>query len=144
MSPALAYVQKVLAPLRSNLPEHLVHTLNGIVPLIAYRKPEASPLKHLLLPQQRESVADAANSAILIAAASAAADSARNLLEGGDDDDSPVSLPSLQEGTLVSGLQAVLQQLSAVHTCSHTESGGYGEVFSLQKALLLAPFGQGG
>lgn len=43
-----------------------------MVALIAYERPEESPLRHLLAPSQREAVADAVNAAILAVAGDAA------------------------------------------------------------------------
>jgi hypothetical protein len=60
-----------------------------VVALIAYEKPEESPLKDLLSRGQRERVADALNAAILQATAAAA-------VVGGDEKD---SRSSMQEDT---------------------------------------------
>ena len=60
----MVFAQTVLAGLR-HPSSQWESVLRDTVALIAYERPEASPLRHLLSLQQRESVADIVNSAIL-------------------------------------------------------------------------------
>ncbi|KAJ9520786.1 hypothetical protein QJQ45_013966 [Haematococcus lacustris] len=111
---AVECARSLLAPLRAWLPQ-CKGTLRDVVALVAYQKPENSPLADLLLPAQRALVADSVNTALLAAA-------------GGR---LPGSVPT-----------SVLERLLA-HTCSlqqalTTLSGGQGELMRLDQLLDLS------
>lgn len=109
---AVEYAQGALSPFRSFSPD-FHQELIDVMAVVAYLKPEDSPLKHLLTPGRREMVADVVNAAILIQAQSKG------------DANRPISV-----------LEKLLRQLVACHRQLHTENHNQGEVFRLGDHLL--------
>jgi len=102
---AIAYAQKHLGRYRSDQDAARVGQLQNVVALLAYDEPHDSeaPLSHLMAPQQRESVADALNSAVLHEAG----------------------------GSPQSGIERLLRQLVATHQAIREANLGYGQAFRL-------------
>ena len=133
-----------------------------MVALIAYERPEASPLAHLLAPTQREAVADAVNAAVLCVAASlppptpstqpttmsqalpvqlvctTATNNGNN--SGGGDPCTVLSSAGARPPPQCP-LELLLKQLAACRAAAREEAGDVGEVFSLAAVLLPPPAG---
>eukprot|EP00879_Flechtneria_rotunda_P014464 GHRR01015113.1.p1 GENE.GHRR01015113.1~~GHRR01015113.1.p1 ORF type:complete len:351 (+),score=113.33 GHRR01015113.1:510-1562(+) len=122
---AMQFAQSVLAGLKTRATQRDMQ-LKDVVALIAYERPEESPLAHLLHLSQRELVADAVNAAVLQASGTSV---------GGSDGSSSNSMPFVMQSTL----EVLLRQLVAAQGALREANGGMGEVFVLNNHLLPRP-----